>query len=86
MLDVSSLSKVTDGYTPGHMLTAITQVLTERRIQTLSKKPLQSVEFIAPLARIDPIYKEEEEAFKVCLCAAFVEKLVACDNIQKIYT
>uniref|UniRef100_A0A8W8LMD2 ATPase AAA-type core domain-containing protein n=1 Tax=Magallana gigas TaxID=29159 RepID=A0A8W8LMD2_MAGGI len=63
-LDVSSLSKVTDGYTPGHMLTAITQVLTERRIQTLSKKPLQSVEFIAPLARIDPIYKEEEEAFK----------------------
>lgn len=64
-LDVSSLSKVTDGYTPGHMLTAITQVLTERRIQTLSKKPLQSVEFIAPLARIDPIYKEEEEAFKV---------------------
>ena len=65
ILDVSSLSKVTDGYTPGHMLTAITQVLTERRITTLSKKPLQSVEFIAPLARIDPIYKEEEEAFKV---------------------
>lgn len=23
------------------------------------------MEFIAPLARIDPIYKEEEEAFKV---------------------
>jgi len=23
------------------------------------------VEFIAPLARIDPIYKEEEESFKV---------------------
>lgn len=65
-LDVSSLSKVTDGYTPGHMVTAIQQVLTERRIQALSKKPLTSVEFIAPLARIDPIYKEEEESFKVC--------------------
>ena len=23
------------------------------------------MEFVAPLARIDPIYKEEEEAFKV---------------------
>lgn len=31
----------------------------------LSKKPLSAVEFVAPLARIDPIYKEEEEAFKV---------------------
>ena len=67
-LDVSSLAKVTDGYTPGHMQTAVQQVMTDRRIQMLSKKPLQSVEFIAPLARIDPIYKEEEESFKVgCL-------------------
>jgi hypothetical protein len=64
-LDVSSLAKVTDGYTPGHMHTAITQVLTDRRIQQLSKRPLTAVEFIAPLARIDPIYKEEEESFKV---------------------
>lgn len=64
-LDVSSLSKVTDGYTPGHIFTAVSQVLTDRRIQQLPKKPLTSVEFIAPLARIDPIYKEEEEAFKV---------------------
>lgn len=64
-LDVSSLAKVTDGYTPGHVQTAVSQVLTERRIQQLSKRPLQAVEFIAPLARIDPIYKEEEESFKV---------------------
>lgn len=56
---------MTDGYTPGHMITAVQQVLTERRVQSLSKKPLQSVEFIAPLARLDPIYKEEEDAFKV---------------------
>ncbi|KAL8567498.1 hypothetical protein ACOMHN_010089 [Nucella lapillus] len=62
--DVSSLAKVTDGYTPGHMVTAMQQVLTERRIQTLAKRPLHSIEFVAPLARMDPIYKEEEEAFK----------------------
>jgi len=64
-LDVSSLAKVTDGYTPGYMQTAVSQVLTERRVQQLSKRPLQAVEFIAPLARMDPIYKEEEESFKV---------------------
>ncbi len=32
-LDFSSLAKVTDGYTPGHIRTAVTTVLTERRIQ-----------------------------------------------------
>ncbi|CAH1783239.1 unnamed protein product [Owenia fusiformis] len=63
-LDISSLAKVTDGYTPGHMVTACTQVLTERRVAQLNKKPLGAVEFIAPLARVDPIYKEEEEAYK----------------------
>ena len=64
-LDISSLSKITDGYTPGQMLQAAQQVLTERRINQLPKKPLQAVEFVAPLARMDPVYKEEEEAFKV---------------------
>ncbi|KAJ7377930.1 Dynein regulatory complex protein 11 [Desmophyllum pertusum] len=63
-LDASSLAKITDGYTPGHMVQAIQQILTERRIQQLSKRPISAVEFVAPLARIDPIYKEEEEAFK----------------------
>ena len=32
-LDLSSLAKITDGYTPGHINTAITNVLTERRVQ-----------------------------------------------------
>jgi len=63
-LDISSLSKITDGYTPGHMMTACQQVLTDRRISQLSKKPLQAIEFIAPLARLDPVYKEEEESYK----------------------
>jgi len=63
-LDISSLAKITDGYTPGHMITACQQVLTERRISQLTKKPLQAIEFIAPLARMDPVYKEEEESYK----------------------
>ena len=32
-LDVSSLAKVTDGYTPGHIHAAISAVLTDRRVQ-----------------------------------------------------
>jgi len=64
-LDISSLSKISDGYTQGHLVTAIQAVLTERRLKQLSKKPLTAVEFVPPLAKIEPIYKEEEEAFKV---------------------
>uniref|UniRef100_H2YYK9 ATPase AAA-type core domain-containing protein n=1 Tax=Ciona savignyi TaxID=51511 RepID=H2YYK9_CIOSA len=63
-IDVSSLTKITDGYTQGHIVEAVKYILSERRISQLPKKPLTAVEFISPLARIDPIYKEEEEAFK----------------------
>jgi len=35
-LDISSLSKLTDGYTPGHMVEVIKTVLTERRIKQVS--------------------------------------------------
>ncbi|XP_019852525.1 PREDICTED: IQ and AAA domain-containing protein 1-like [Amphimedon queenslandica] len=63
-LTSSSLAKVSDRYTPGHMITGITQVLTERRIQQLCKRPLTTAEFIPFLAKIDPIYREEEEAYK----------------------
>lgn len=42
-------------------------MLKERRIADLAKKPLQGIEFLPFLAKIDPIYKEEEEAYKVIL-------------------
>uniref|UniRef100_A0A8C4TDS3 IQ motif containing with AAA domain 1 n=1 Tax=Erpetoichthys calabaricus TaxID=27687 RepID=A0A8C4TDS3_ERPCA len=64
LLDLSSVSKVSDGYTQTHILQAVQAVLTERRIQLLGRKPLSAIEFIGPLARQDPIFKEEEEAFK----------------------
>jgi len=63
-LDLSSLAKISDGYTPGHIITAVKHVLTERRVQQLPRKALTAAEFVTPLARIDPIYKEEEEQFK----------------------
>ena len=63
-LDVSSLAKVSDGYTAGHIMTAVKEVLTDRRVSQMQLKPLQASEFIPGLARFDPIYREEEEAFQ----------------------
>lgn len=42
MLDLSCLAKVTDGYTPGHMNTAVQQVLTERRIAQVNPQTIAS--------------------------------------------
>ncbi|XP_073809094.1 dynein regulatory complex protein 11 isoform X1 [Danio rerio] len=63
-LDLSSLAKVTDGYTQGHILQAIQTILIPHRLELQAKRPLTAVEFIPPLARQDPVYKEEEESFK----------------------
>jgi IQ and AAA domain-containing protein len=46
------------------MLSCVKEVLTDRRVSQQQMKPLQAIEFIPGLARNDPIYKEEEEAFK----------------------
>lgn len=46
------------------MLGSVKEVLTDRRVSQQQIKPLQAAEFIAGLARNDPIYIPEEEAFK----------------------
>lgn len=64
-LDLSSLAKVTDGYTQGSILQAVRVVLTQRRLEMQGQRPLSALEFIPSLARLDPVYKDEEETFKV---------------------
>lgn len=64
-LDISALAKVSDGYTTGHIFQAIHSVLSERRLLQLSKRPLVASEFLDHLAKLDPVYKEEEESLKV---------------------
>ncbi|KAJ8276938.1 hypothetical protein GJAV_G00069570 [Gymnothorax javanicus] len=64
MLDLSSLAKISDGYTQGRMVQVVQSVLTDHRIQQLSKRPLTASEFVKPLARGDPVFQDEEEAFK----------------------
>uniref|UniRef100_A0AAR2M1E6 AAA+ ATPase domain-containing protein n=1 Tax=Pygocentrus nattereri TaxID=42514 RepID=A0AAR2M1E6_PYGNA len=63
-LDLSSLAKISDGYTQGQMVRVVQGILTERRIQQLAKRPLVSAEFVAHLARTDPVFQDEEEALK----------------------
>ncbi|KAM4629825.1 dynein regulatory complex protein 11 [Polymixia lowei] len=63
-LDLSSLAKISDGYTQGHMVQVIHSILTERRILQLANRPLTAAEFVAPLAKIDPVFQDEEEALK----------------------
>ncbi|GAB1289471.1 IQ and AAA domain-containing protein 1-like [Apodemus speciosus] len=64
-LDISALARVSDGYTPGHILQSIQSVLTERRLLQLTKRPLVASEFVGHLAKLDPVYREEEETLKL---------------------
>ncbi|XP_054556153.1 dynein regulatory complex protein 11 [Talpa occidentalis] len=63
-LNVSCLAKVSDGFTPGHMVHVVRSVLTDRRVRQQSRKPLTAGEFISALTSMEPVYQEEEDSFK----------------------
>ncbi|XP_068822107.1 dynein regulatory complex protein 11 [Capricornis sumatraensis] len=63
-LSVSCLAKVTDGFTQGHIVQVVKEVLTERRLRQQSHKPLTALEFVASLTSMNPVYQEEEDSFK----------------------
>ncbi|XP_034035765.1 dynein regulatory complex protein 11 [Thalassophryne amazonica] len=63
-LDLSSLTRISDGYTPGHIVKVIQSILTKHRIMQQAKRPVTAAEFVAPLSKIDPVFQEEEEALK----------------------
>ena len=54
------------------------QVLSQRRIQRQTAKPLTHMEFVPHLARIEPVFKEEYEKFSVG-CHSALGALV-CDR------
>lgn len=66
-LNISCLAQVSDGYTQLNIMKAVEAVLTERRLVQLNRKPLSAAEFLNSLAKQNPVYKAEEEAFKVKL-------------------
>lgn len=61
--DVSSLAKVSEGYPSGHIVQTINNTMTERRVLQQKMRPLQPVEFISHLAKFEPIYREEQDAY-----------------------
>uniref|UniRef100_A0A1I8HF97 ATPase_AAA_core domain-containing protein n=1 Tax=Macrostomum lignano TaxID=282301 RepID=A0A1I8HF97_9PLAT len=63
-LDVSTLAKVTDGNTMGQIKLCCEEILTERRLAQMAKRPLTTQEFIPVIARREFVHSEEEEAFK----------------------
>lgn len=56
------------------MVQVIKGVVTKRRILQQANRPLTAVEFVAPLAKISPIFQEEEEALKVQLICQIIKK------------
>lgn len=63
-LDLSSLAKISDGYTPGHLAQAVRAVLTEQRLLQQAERPLAAHNFIHALSTIEPVYEQEDAAFK----------------------
>ncbi|XP_056629458.1 dynein regulatory complex protein 11-like [Triplophysa dalaica] len=63
-LDLSFLTKISEGCTPGHMVKVVCSVLSEHRIQQLPRRPLTASEFVSPLAGVVPEFHDEEEALK----------------------
>jgi len=63
-LNISSLAKMSEGYTQKHIIESIKQVLTEKRLSHIATKPLKAAEFVPPFSKIDPVYKEEEEEYQ----------------------
>lgn len=59
--DLSSLTKVTAGYTVGAIKKACERVLTEERKASLPFSPLKATDFINVIWMQDPIYKEEQD-------------------------
>ncbi|NXP94075.1 DRC11 protein, partial [Passerina amoena] len=64
LLNLNCLAHLSDGFTQGHVVEVVHTVLTELRLLQMARKPLRTAEFVTSLARHDPVYNEEEEAFQ----------------------
>ncbi|XP_059846172.1 dynein regulatory complex protein 11-like [Hypanus sabinus] len=63
-LELGSLARISDGYTPGQLVQAVQTVLNEQRLWPHTPTPLTAYSFIRTLSSITPIYVDEEEAFR----------------------
>ncbi|KAJ8688227.1 hypothetical protein QAD02_024022 [Eretmocerus hayati] len=77
--DTSGMSKLCDGYTIGTVLSAISDVMTTKRMVQLRVQPLTHIELINALSSKQPVYKEEEDAF-----LTWFSKTPTCKRKQKV--
>lgn len=63
LFDTGAMAKISDGYTIGSVVRCIRQVITCKRKLQLRVQPLAHAELINVLCTMDPVYREEEEAF-----------------------
>jgi IQ and AAA domain-containing protein len=61
--DVSVLAHVSSGYSVGSILKTLQAVLTERRMERMSKRRLTEAEFAATLSRCPRVYADVHEQF-----------------------
>jgi len=62
-LNISTLARVSDGYSAGSIKQTVDRVLTARRVQQLKVRPLKVQEFIGPLSRTAFCWREEYQQF-----------------------
>ncbi|CEM19665.1 unnamed protein product [Vitrella brassicaformis CCMP3155] len=56
---LSNLAHVSEGYPAGSIKQAVDHVLTDRRIQSITRRPLELSEFVGPLSRTSYCWPEE---------------------------
>jgi len=62
--DLHTLSHISTNYTPESINLIVDSVLTDRRLKKLDSKPITVEEFVTPLSKIDPIYKQDDLKMK----------------------
>jgi len=75
-LNVSTLARVSEGYSAGSIKQTVDHVLTTRRVQQLKSRPLKVQEFIGPLALTNFCWREEYQLFSDFDFEATGEKLI----------
>lgn len=60
-LNISTLGRVSDGYSAGSIKQTVDRVLTTRRVQQLKNRALKVQEFIGPLSRTAYCWQEERD-------------------------
>lgn len=63
-LNISTLARVSEGYSAGSIKQTVDRVLTARRVQQLKNRELKVQEFIGPLSRTAFCWTEEFEQFQ----------------------